>query len=112
MTPEEFAAQTGLTLEEAKLILARRSLPTPPPGSRLTLALRALADAQKKTGVHPVVVEGGWIEKEHDPEAEEGFLTFYANKGGVISTQGDRPKRKVNARPVAAEDESQDPEDH
>lgn len=110
MTPEEFAEEHGLTLEEAKLILARRSLPTPPPGSRLTLALRALADAQKKVGVHPVVVEGGWIEKEHDPEAEEGFLTFYANKGG--SSETPRPKRKVNARPVAAEDESQDPEDY
>lgn len=109
MTPEEFAAQTGLTLDEATLILARRALPTPPPGSRLTMAIRALVEAQKKTGVHPVVVEGGWIEKEHDPEAEEGFLTFYANKGGSETA---RPKRKVNARPVAAEDESQDPEDY
>lgn len=110
MTPEEFAEQTGLSLEEARLILARRAAAEqPPPGSRQTLARLALEKAQKKVGVHPVVVEGGWIEKEHDPEAEEGFLSFYANKGGSELPQG-RPKRRLNAQPVAVEDQSQDEE--
>jgi hypothetical protein len=112
VTPEEFAQEHNLSLEEAKLILARRAIPTPPPGAKLTLARLSLTKAERKVGVHPVVVEGGWIEKEHDPEAEEGFLSFYANKGGSNLPQAERPKRRLNQKPVAAEDESQDPEDY
>ena len=105
MTDLDKLLEAGLTLEEATLILARRAVPKPTAGSKLTQALKALADAQKKVGVHPVVVEGGWIEKAHDPEAEEGFLSFYAKKT-------DRPKRRLGVPPPAVEDESQDPKDY
>lgn len=106
MTPLEQLLKAGLSQEEATLILARRAAAEQaPPGSKLTLARMAMEKAQKKVGVHPVVVEGGWIEKEHDPEAEEGFLKFYSNKD-----EG-RPKRKVSFIPKPLEDQSQDPED-
>lgn len=106
MTDLDKLLEAGLTLEEATLILARRAAPKPDPGAKLTQALQALSKAQKKVGVHPVVVEGGWIEKAHDPEAEEGFLNFYANKA-----EG-RPKRKVSSPQKPLEDESQDSEDY
>jgi hypothetical protein len=109
MTPEEFAAQTGLTLEEAKLILARRAAPVAPVDGRLALALKALSDAVRKTGVAPVRVgEGGVLEKSEvlDPEALD---KFYSTKPAYESV---RPKRAMRPPPVADEDVSQDPEDY
>ncbi len=110
MTPLDALLAAGLSLEEAQLILARREAAAnaPTQSQKLTRAMEALAKAQKRVGVHPVVVEGGWIEKEHDPEAEEGFLSFYANKGAGAP---ERPKRKLNRPVVPVEDQSQDPED-
>lgn len=112
MTAEEFAASTGLTLEEAQLILARRAAPVAPVGGRLALALKALSDAVRKTGVAPVRIgEGGVLEKSEvlDTEALE---KFYATKGGSSATPLQSPTRKVRQPAVAAEDESQDPEDY
>lgn len=54
MTPEEFAEQTGLSLEEAEMVLARRAIKQselPRPASRLQKAYEVLMKAQKKTGV-------------------------------------------------------------
>jgi hypothetical protein len=108
VTPEEFAALHGLTVEEAQLILTRRSLPKPSPGGRLAQAMKALTEAVRKTGVAPVRIEGGVLEKSEllDPEALE---RFYASKGG---SNLPRPKRAIRPPALAEEDVSQDPEDH
>lgn len=54
MTPKEFAAQTGLSLEEAEMVLrlrARAQQLTEP--SKLKRALEALVRAESKVGVKP-----------------------------------------------------------
>jgi hypothetical protein len=107
MTAEEFAASTGLTLEEAQLILARRAAPVAPVGGRLVLALKALSEAVRKTGVAPVRVgEGGVLEKSEvlDPEALDRFYGKCANPPVL--------KRAMRPPPMADEDVSQDPEDY
>lgn len=99
-----FAEASGLTLEEAELILARRRQATTQEVCRITLARLALQKAQAKTGVAPVVVTPGGLEKREvmDPEAE---ARFYADKLGT------RPKRFFLQKPLSPEDVSQDPED-
>lgn len=103
MTPEEFAEEHGLTVDEARLILQRRAMAPKLGASRLQKAMETLAAAQKKVGVHPVVEAFDEVVKTHDPDAERGLETFYASKGG--SGQLRKPV-------VAAEDESQDPSDY
>jgi hypothetical protein len=123
VTPEEFAASTGLTLEEAQLILARRAAPVAPVGGRLALALKALSDAVRKTGVAPVRVgEGGVLEKSEalDPEALDRFYKTHTVASPSIRSsviQGEwledtRPKRAMRPPSMADEDVSQDPEDY
>ncbi len=113
MTPQEFADAHGLSLDEAEVILARRaraSSPTKLSASteKLKRALDALEAAQKKVGVHPVVVQGGEVAKSFDEEAERNLDRFYASKGCQ-----ERPMAKRHMRaPVADEDVSQDPEDY
>ncbi len=107
---EEFAALHGLSLEEAELILSRRarsSATLPQSTERLKRALDALERAQKKVGVHPVVVQGEQAVKTFDEEAERNLDEFYSSKGGVKTTQG-----KLRQPVVAVEDMSQDPEDY
>lgn len=61
MTPEEFAAQTGLSLEEAEMVLRRRNElaasvaidPMDERSKRINRALEALKHAEKKVGVKP-----------------------------------------------------------
>ncbi len=110
MTPQEFADAHGLSLDEAEVILARRaraSSPTKLSASteKLRRALDALEAAQKKVGVHPVVVQDGSLAKGFDQVAAENLDRFYSSKD-------DRPKRRLNQPPVAVEDVSQDPEDY
>lgn len=111
MTPEEFAAAHGLSLEEAQLILARRARSSgalPDSTERLKRALDALEAAQKKVGVHPVVVKGSEAVKLFDEETERNLYTYYAQK-----VEGKKiPTRTLNQQAVAVEDMSQDPEDY
>ena len=90
MTPQEFAATHGLSLEEAQLILEKRNRPTPDPNSRLALAKAKLEAAQKKVGVQPVSAEGEELVQGYDPDADVGREKFYSNKGQVSA---DPPKR-------------------
>lgn len=62
MTPEEFAAQTGLSLEEAEMVLRRRAEKEGRPfhglardvgGERFQRAMEILRRAEKKVGVKP-----------------------------------------------------------
>jgi len=59
VTPQGLAEQTGLSLEEAELVLASRAakaaghLPGGRGMSRLTLAMSILKNAEKKVGVKP-----------------------------------------------------------
>lgn len=63
MTPEEFAAQTGLSLEEAEMVLSARAVKAvttenwsnqlSPAMSRLQRAMIALMSAEQKVGVKP-----------------------------------------------------------
>lgn len=62
MTPEEFAAQTGLSLEEAEMVLKMRASGNVSPFGpfrksgtmgRLQAAYEALAKAEQKVGVKP-----------------------------------------------------------
>ncbi len=107
---EQFALDHGLSLDEAEFLLARRQRQLNPAKlgastDRLKRALDILEAAQKKVGVHPVVVQDGSLEKSFDQVAAENLDRFY-------STKDDRPKRRVNQPPVAVEDVSQDPEDY
>lgn len=79
MTPEEFAAQTGLSVEEATLILNRRSRAEAETaaGGRVEIARIALSKAQKKVGVHPVSANGEELEKVYDPDADVAVRNFY-----------------------------------
>lgn len=107
MTPGEFAEATGLTEEEAGLILERRRIRSvdQASGGKLQRAFSALVAAQKRTGVHPVVVTGGGVEKTHDPDADVGVQEFY-KKTPPADLVG------VKLYPVTnEEDVSQDPKD-
>lgn len=108
---EEFADAHGLSLDEAEVILARRaraSSPTKLSPEKLQRAMAALMTAQKKVGVHPVVVQDGEVAKAYDEEAKRNLDRFYASKGCQ-----ERPMAKRHMRaPVADEDVSQDPEDY
>lgn len=79
MTPEEFAAEHGLSVEEATLILSRRQAARAEAeaGGRVGLAKTILSQAQKKVGVHPVKVAGDSVEKRYDPDADVGLSRFY-----------------------------------
>jgi hypothetical protein len=85
VTPEEFAAQTGLSVEEATLILNRRSRAEAEvaAGGRVELARVALSKAQKKVGVHPVAANGEELEKMYDPDADVGRSRFYGKKDSL-----------------------------
>jgi hypothetical protein len=75
MSPEEFAKQTGLSLEEAEMVLRMRQKPgsvvevmlpggfSGPQGKRFLAAMDALNRAEKKVGVAPVRLEGEEILK-------------------------------------------------
>jgi hypothetical protein len=79
MTPEELAEQTGLSLEEAEMVLERRRILDmaqsveelahngSPEGSRLLRAIDALMRAQRRVGVAPVRLEGEEILKGELP---------------------------------------------
>lgn len=84
MTPEQFAEEHGLSLEEAVLILEKRKRQTSQPTDRLGVARRALELAQKKTGVHPVVEGFDELVRTNDPEADVGLQRFYARKGRQV----------------------------
>ena len=61
MTPEEFAAQTGLSLEEAEMVLSARKAKEQESGktfsagnqSRLARALDILRGTERRVGVKP-----------------------------------------------------------
>jgi hypothetical protein len=78
VTPEEFAKSTGLTLEEATYILARRAEKAEPVNARVERARSILAATQKRVGVHPVVVADGEVVSVHDPDADNSH--FYLHK--------------------------------
>ena len=90
MTPQEFADAHSLTLDEALLIIAKRTQPTPDPNSRLALARAKLEATQKRVGVQPVSAEGDELVKGYDPDADVGKVRFYEKMGRVDS---DPPKR-------------------
>lgn len=119
VTPEEFAEDHGLSLEEAQLILEKRNRQATveflhsqgAPGfdlearvNRLKLAQEALRVAQRKAGVHPVAVAGSEVTRGYDEEADGNLERFYSTKGSQPLT----PKKPLA---VAAEDVSQDPKD-
>jgi len=70
MSPEELAEQTGLSLEEAEMVLERRRIRGmtqsveslahngSPEGIRLLRAIDALMRAQRRVGVAPVRLDG------------------------------------------------------
>jgi len=111
---DEFAGARRLTRGDAVGVLLenyQRSLatgqrdsdpeyvpPPPPPNARMALGRAVLEQAQKYTGVHPVEVKDGWVEKGFDAEAEKNLDEFYKRKG--------QP-----AQGKSVEDVSQDPED-
>jgi hypothetical protein len=112
---EEFASLHGLSVDEAELILSRRARQVSPTKlsdstEKLKRALDVLEKAQKKVGVHPVIVQDGEVAKSFDRETQKNLDLFYASKGGSESTL--RPKRTSRQQPVAVEDVSQDPEDY
>ncbi len=81
MTPEEFATEHGLSIEEATLILSVRARwGKSDPVDRLGRAKAALQAAQKRVGVHPVVEGYDELVSAHDPEAEVGLRRFYSKK--------------------------------
>lgn len=112
---EEFASLHGLAVDEAELILSRRARQVSPTKlsastEKLKRALDVLEKAQKKVGVHPVVVQGSEMAKSFDEETQKNLDLFYASKGGSESAL--RPKRTFRRQPAAVEDVSQDPEDY
>ncbi len=103
LTPAEFAALHGLSLEEAELILSRRRVTEAPAATnRLDAARATLLAAQKRVGVHPVVAGEG-IETVYDPDADVGVQRFFEKA---------KPRTPVNRPVVSVEDESQDPGDY
>ncbi len=85
MTPEEFATEHGLSIEEATLILSVRARGVKTdPADKLAKAKAALAAAQKRVGVHPVVEGYDELLRAHDPAAEVGLERFYS-KGQLAS---------------------------
>ena len=88
MTPEEFATEHGLSIEEATLILAvrQRGVKTDP-ADRLGKAKAALEAAQKRTGVHPVVEGYDELVATYDPEAEVGLRRFYGKQKTVTQDE-------------------------
>ncbi len=103
----KFAEDHGLSLEEATLILTRRSAPKTVLG-RLAKALGVLQNAEAKVGVASVTLEGAELVKGDVPM--ENLERFYKNP---INRELARGMQNVYGRkPVAVEDESQDPEDY
>jgi hypothetical protein len=103
----KFADEHGLSLDEATLILTRRSKPVTV-GGRLAKALAVLQQAHAKVGAAPVALEGGELVKGE--ASVEGLERFYETKGGQVSALPNIRGRWL--APLATEDESQDPEDY
>ncbi len=83
---DEFAEKEGLSRNGAVTHLLASALggvvvPQVPVGNvRAAFAKQLLIQAQRYTGVHPVVVEGAELVKLDDPGAEQAKEEFYANK--------------------------------
>ena len=98
MTPEEFAESTGLSLEEATYILARRAVKAEPVNARVERARSILAATQKRVGVHPVVVEGEEVVSVHDPDADNSH--FYLHKeSNLKKSKFEEPDRDGHGPP-------------
>jgi hypothetical protein len=89
VTPEQFADEHGLSLDEALLILEKRKRKNLSPADRLSKARAALEAAQKKTGVHPVVEGYDELVRANDPEADIGLERFYRRKGQATDVPPD-----------------------
>jgi hypothetical protein len=87
ISPEEFAAASGLSVEEAELILRRRQAASEPADTRVNRARSILALAQKRVGVQPVAVDGVALEKVYDPDADVGLSEFYKSKDRAVPVE-------------------------
>jgi hypothetical protein len=90
VTADEFAAASGLSVEEAELILRRRQAASEPADARVNRARSILALAQKRVGVQPVAVDGASLEKVYDPVADVGLSEFYKGKDGAVPVEKSR----------------------